>query len=102
MYILRPEANIPCIPQFLSTSFFGAGSLTRNLEFDLARLTGHQGPGLSLFFPPGLGIQIQVLVTCGGHFLGSHPSRPLVYYCEAEVSFAGQGIPCPAAGSWPS
>lgn len=39
---------------------------------------------------------MQVLMTCGGHFIDSHPSRLLVYECEAEVSFAGLGFPCPS------
>lgn len=50
MYIpRRPEANVPCPPQFLSKLFFGTGFLTENLELDL---TDNQGPGSSsLSFP---------------------------------------------------
>lgn len=32
LYILGSEANVPCLPQSLSTLFGGTGSITENLE----------------------------------------------------------------------
>lgn len=79
------------IPLYLI--FFGVGSLTGNMEFDLARPTDHQGPGSSPLFFPRTRDPNSVLMTCGGHFIDGHPSRPLVHNCEAEVNFAGLGFP---------
>lgn len=94
VYVLRSEVSVLRVPQFLSSScFFGAGSLTGNMEFDLARLTDHQGPGSSPLFFPRTRDPNSVLMTCGGHFIDGHPSRPLVHNCEAEVNFAGLGFP---------
>lgn len=78
LYILRSEANVPCLPQSLSTLFGGTGSLTENLELGWARLTSLHDPGSSCLLFPGRAFQIQVLMY-DGQFIDSHLSRPLVY-----------------------
>lgn len=51
--------------------------------------------GSSPLFFPRTKDPNSVLMTCGGHFIDGRPSRPLVYNCKAEVSFAGLGFPFP-------
>lgn len=74
MCILRSEANVPCLPQSLSTLFGGTGSLTENLELGWARLTGLHGPGSScLLFPQGGRSKFRFWCTTGNFLIAIFP-----------------------------
>lgn len=80
----------------LFTFFSRAGFLTGSLEFDLARLTGHQRPGF--FFPPPR-IRDPNSGPHGIHvadtLLTAILSGPWVTTVKQGLSFAGLSVPCP-------